>query len=77
MSEVPEDLLVHMLNIDAEIRERKTRLAAVGQDAKGLEPWIEEILADIATLTGRREEFFRRMQRRAIPCEDAYSCPGA
>ncbi|MFT0172212.1 hypothetical protein ACLKMY_24930 [Paraburkholderia mimosarum] len=63
MGQRSEDLLVAMLNIDAEIRARVDRLSEMERDAEDcLAPWLDEartvLRTDLATLRARREEQF-------------------
>jgi hypothetical protein len=60
------DLLVAMLNIDAEIRDRMERLAELERSTDDLAaPWLDEartaLRTDVVLLTARREECFLRL----------------
>lgn len=63
MGQRSEDVLVTMLNIDAEIKARLERLAEMERGASDcLAPWLDEarsvLRTDLATLRARREEKF-------------------
>ena len=66
MAQRPEDILVSMLNIDAEIRGRLVRLAELERSAEdSMAPWLNEartvLRGDMAVLRTRREEHFLRL----------------
>ncbi|MCP3711664.1 hypothetical protein M3I54_32735 [Paraburkholderia sp. CNPSo 3274] len=66
MGQRSEDVLVAMLNIDAEIRARLARLAEMERGAEDcLAPWLDEarivLRTDLAMLRARREEQFLRL----------------
>ncbi|MFT0173330.1 hypothetical protein ACLKMY_30760 [Paraburkholderia mimosarum] len=66
MRQRSEDLLVAMLNLDAEIRARVDRLAEMEGGAEDfLVPWLDEVRTvlrtDLAMLRARREEHFLRL----------------
>lgn len=66
MGQWAEDVLVSMLNIDAEIRIRMDRFAEMERGADdGMAPWLNEVRnvlrSDLAVLRARREEHFLRL----------------
>jgi len=72
MGQRNEDVLVAVLNIDAEIRARLDRLAEMERGAEScLAPWLDEARSalrnDLAKLRARREEQFLRLDGQA-PC---------
>ncbi|MCP3728427.1 hypothetical protein M3I53_35870 [Paraburkholderia sp. CNPSo 3272] len=72
MGQRSEDVLVRVLNIDAEIRGRLDRLAEMERSAEGrLAPWVDQarsvLRTDLGMLRARREEQFLRLTGLA-PC---------
>ena len=67
MNELAGDLLATVLNIDAEIRIRTSRLTEMERSPqRGMEPWLDEakivLRADVARLRTRREEQLRKLE---------------
>lgn len=69
MAQRAGDLLVTLLNIDAEIRDRMERLAQLDHSAEECTaPWLGEariaLRTDLTLLRSHREECFRRLNDR-------------
>ena len=73
MAQRAEDVLVNMLNIDAEIRGRLDRLTEMEHGAQdGMAPWLNEartvLREDMAMLRARREALFLSLNALRASC---------